>query len=212
VAGATIFGAEAPMFKSSVLAVVLATSFAHAQGTDTPASAPIEPSVGGDPYQKGAKGLEFPLTLLTNLTHELSSLSMAEPIPTIGLLYFASDKAALDVLVGFNLHYQETIDPTTMMPTSTTVFGFAAGLGYRMYKHDGKLHTYLEPRGRLFWGDVNRTPTFGFGGGAVFGLERSLADWVALSGSVGGDVRVTNKFKDVQVVPSIDLSAIFYWK
>jgi hypothetical protein len=200
------------MFKTSLLAVILATSVARAQGTDTAAGAPIQPSVGGDPYQKGAKGLELPLTLLTNVAHELGGLSLAEPIPTVDLLYFLSDKAALDVLAGFNLHYQQTIDPMTMMTTSTTVFGFAVGLGYRMYKHDGKLHSYVEPRGRIFMGDVSRSQTFGLGGGVVFGLERNLTDWVALSGSAGADVRATNSFKDVQVVPAVDLSAIFYWK
>jgi hypothetical protein len=196
------------MFKTSLLALVLVASAAHAQGTDT--AAPAAPA--GDAYQKGTLGFSFPITLLSNFTNELTGLTRAEPVPTVDMLYFLSDKAALDFIAGINLHYQQVIDPVTMMKSNTTVFGFAAGVGYRMYSHSGKLHKFIEPRGELFMGDTSRSPTFGFAAGFALGFERELVDWLALSGAVGGQVVVTNSFNDVQLVPVADLSAIFYFK
>jgi len=194
------------MFKTSLLALVLASAVVHAQGTDT------APAPAGNQYQKGAIGFEFPITLLSNFSGQLTGLTRAEPVPTVDVLYFLSDKAALDLIAGLNLHYEQTVDPVTMMTSNTTIFGFALGVGYRMYKHNGKLHSFLEPKGALFWGDTSRSPTFGLSGGVAFGLERELTDWFALNGTVGGVLLATNKFNDIQLVPTANLAAVFYMK
>jgi hypothetical protein len=202
------------MFKISLLALLLSTAVAHAQAPDAGAPAAAAPAavMGDDPFQKGTIGLSFPFTLLSNVAGSVEGLAVAEPIPTVNVLYFMSDKAAVDLIGGINLHDEQTVDATTMMTTSTTVFGFSLGAGYRMYKHDGKMHSFVEPSVALFMGDTSRSQTFGLRGGFQYGLERLLTDWMSLSGAIGGAIIATNKFDDIQLVPTANLAATFYFK
>ena len=92
------------------------------------------------------------------------------------------------------------------------MFGFAAGIGYRMYHHDGKLHRFRGRRASCSWATRATARAFGIAVGVELGLEREIADWLALSGAIGGQVLATNSFNDLQVAPTADLSATFYFK
>jgi hypothetical protein len=199
------------MIKKTLLGVTLLAATGVASAQDT-ATAPVAlPGDTGGIYQKGTLGFSLPITLLSNITSIVGGV--AEPVPTVDVVYFLSPKAAVDLIVGINVHHYEMV--TNAIPPATettTVFGFALGLGYRLYTHKGKLHSYLEPSGVLDWADTSNSAAFGLRLGAAFGAERELADWMSLSGSIGAGLDLQNKFKDIQLTPTANLAANFYWK
>jgi len=206
------------MFKKSFFAIALASATAAAQGTEpaAPAAAPAPApmpgvSSGTDAFQKGTLGLTFGLDLGSELA---PSSATGERVPTIGIMYFLSDKAALRLTAGLNLHKEETVNNATPpVAMDTTVFGFALGAGYRMYKpvKVGRVHPYLEPEARLVWPDTSQSSTVLLGIGAQFGVECELADWFSLSGGIGGDLDFTNSFKDIHLATAGRLAANLYW-
>jgi hypothetical protein len=196
------------MLKQAIaIVVVLTAGVAHAQSPE-PTPTPT-PTTGGDAYAKGTLGLAFNVTTLATGGPRI----IGEAPPTIDLLYFLSDKAALDLLVGVNLHKTEIVSGAPPIATDTTIFGFTVGLGYRMYTHKDKLHTYLEPQVVLSVPDTGAADvTFFAGLNGLFGVERSLADWVSIGGAVGVGLGATNKFKDIQVSTEALLAVNLYWK
>jgi hypothetical protein len=202
------------MFKNSLIAIALWSATAAAQGTE-PAAAPAAtpapmPGVtsGTDAFQKATLGVTFGLSSEGRTT-------LGEPVPTIGLMYFLSDKAALRLTAGLNLHKEQIVNNATPpMASDTTVFGFALGAGYRMYKpvKVGRVHPYLEPEARLAWPDTAQSSTVLVGLGAQFGVECLMGDWFSLSGGIGGDLNFTNSFKDIQLASVGRLAANLYWR
>jgi hypothetical protein len=196
-----------------VVSMLLAPFTASAQPTDSGSGSgappPTEPAPAtGGPFMKGTLGFSLPVATLS----EIAS-SLGEPVPTIDILYFLSDKAAVDLIAGVNFHYQQRVDNNVPpMTEQVTVFGFAAGLGYRMYKHKGALHSFIEPQGILGMTDSAVGASFFLDAGLALGAERTFGDWFSVSGAFGGALRFTNKFNDIQAAPTASLAANFYWK
>lgn len=183
---------------------------AQAQEVDmgTPPAPTAAPAGADQAFHKGTLGFTFPFTLVTNVAG--SVLGTGEKVPTVDIVYFLSDKAAVDVIVGLNFHRKQTID-ATMMVTDTNLFGFAAGAGYRMYSSKNNLRSFLEPQLVLNWADTADTATFAVNAGAAMGLERNVTPWFSISGAVGGSLNFTNSFKDIQLATSANLAANLYW-
>jgi hypothetical protein len=213
------------MFKKSTLAFTLlaaATGVAQAQPTPDPGAGGAMPAPlpGGDSggFQKGMLGLSLPLTLLSRTTGAGAGSNAAVDVPTVGVLYFLDDRTALDIVAGFNFHHFEGFDNATPPAAKTfDVFGIAAGAGYRMYKHNGKLHSFIEPQATFVMGDVAGATipagsSFVLRVGGLFGAEREISDWFSLSGAIGVGLNFGNKFKDIQFGPTAVLAANFYWK
>jgi len=186
----------------------------HAQSTDTtpPATPPTTPEpamAAGGAFQKGTLGFELPIATDEGLV----LLGGTDQVTAIDILYFLSDKTALDLIAGINLHYEQVVSmsvpPTT---TSQTVFGFEVGAGYRIYTHKGIIHSYIEPALRLGMTDSSVSESFFLNGGMQLGAERMLNDWLSLSGAFGAAVNFTNSFKDIRLGPTATLAANFYWK
>jgi hypothetical protein len=200
------------MFKKTLLVIALSSATAGAQGTETPAPAPAPmPATGGDAFQKGTLGITFAL----NLSAELGSTTLGESVPTIGIMYFLSEKAALRLTAGINVHKEQVVNNATPpMSSDTTVVGFALGAGYRMYKpvKVGRVHPYLEPEVNLAWPDTSQTAALLFGVGGQFGVEAQLADWFTLSGGIGADLDFQNSFKDIRFATAGRFAANLYWK
>jgi len=199
------------MVKRSLLTIsVLAITApaVRAQPTDSPAPAP---AAAGDPFQKGTIGFAFPITLLTNLSGAFAI--GGEPVPTVDILYVLDNKAVLDLIVGLNLH-KEQVTTNAVPPTTTdqTVFGIAAGIGYRMYKHVGSLHTFMEPEVVIAWPDTGATESLDLRAAGYFGVERMLTEWMSLSGAIGVGLDAANKFNNLQVATNANLAANLYWK
>ena len=202
------------MVKHSLLSISIlaaAAQVAHAQAPDQPAPPATPSAPAGDPYQKGTIGFSFPVTLLSNLGSAI--FVNAEPVPTIDILYFLDSKAAVDLIAGLNLHKEQiasnAIPPTTI---DQTVFGFAIGAGYRMFKHAGSLHTFMEPEVVLTWPDTGSTDSLVLRVAGLFGVERTLTDWMSLSGAIGAGVNAGNSFKDIQLATVAELGVNLYWK
>jgi hypothetical protein len=198
------------MVKRSLLTISIlaaAAPVARAQTPDTPA--PAAPA--GDPYQKGTIGFAFPITLLSNVTDAFAVTS--EPVPTVDILYFLDPKAAVDLIVGLNLH-KEQITSNGVPPTTQdqTVFGLAAGVGYRMFKHAGNLHTFIEPELVIAWPDTGSTNSLVLRLAGDFGVERMLTEWMSLSGAIGAGVDAGNKFNDIRLATNATLAVNLYWK
>lgn len=200
------------MFKKTLLVIALGSATAAAQGTEAPAPAPAPmPATGGDAFQKGTLGITFAL----NLSAELGSTTLGESVPTIGIMYFLSEKAALRLTAGINVHKEQIVNNATPpMSSDTTVVGFALGAGYRMYKpvKVGRVHPYLEPEVNLAWPDTSQTSALLFGIGGQFGVEAQLADWFTLSGGIGADLDFQNSFKDIRFATAGRFAANLYWK
>jgi hypothetical protein len=200
------------MFKKTLLVIALCSATASAQGTETPAPAPAPvPMPGGDAFQKGTLGITFAL----NLSAELGPTTLGEPVPTIGIMYFLSDKAALRLTAGLNIHKEQVVNNATPpMSMDTTVVGFALGAGYRMYKpvKAGRVHPYLEPEVNLAMPDTSQSSSLLFGVGGQFGVEAQLADWFTLSGGIGADLDFQNSFKDIRFATAGRFAANLYWK
>ncbi len=204
------------MFKNSLLAVLLLSSIARAQpevepgaGSTSPAP-PLQPATTGDPFQKGTLGFSFPMLLLSNLVSTAAGL---EPVPTVDIVYFLDNKSAIDIIGGANLHKKQVLSTgTPPMTTDQTSFGFAAGIGYRIYTHKDKLHAFIEPEAVLGFFDVQTSSTFYIRPAILFGAERTLADWFSLSGAIGAQAQATNSFHDLQLASTAQLNANFYFK
>ena len=207
------------MFKKSLIAIALcaASATAGAQGTETTPAPAVTPAPmpgvtsGTDAFQKATLGVTFGL----NLSSELGPATLGETVPTIGLMYFLSDKAAVRLTAGLNVHKEQIVNNATPpMATDTTLFGFALGAGYRMYKpvKVGRVHPYLEPEARLLWPDTSQTSTVLVGVGGQFGVECLLGDWFSLSGGIGADLDFTNSFKDIHFATAGRLAANLYWR
>lgn len=210
------------MFNKSITILLLLTAAAHAEEDtvdmtgDADAAKPPPVAVpgvnsSGAPFEKGTIGLSFPVTLLSNITSAASVT--AERVPTVDILYFLDPSAALDIVLGLNIHktviYNSATPPMAM---DATYFGFAAGLGYRMYKHRNKVATYIEPQAVLEWTNLKDSATLAVSGIGLFGVEVFLTEWASLSGAIGAGVRAANKFDDIQLATVADLAANLYWK
>ncbi len=200
------------MFSTRTIALIGAlvtgtASVAHAQTADTgtPGSAPA----GADEaFHKGTLGFAFPFTLLSNVAGSVTGV--VERVPTVDLVYFLSDKAAVDVVVGLNFHREQVVDAMGN-GVDTNLFGFALGAGYRMYSSKNNLRSFIEPQVVLNWADTSNSATFGIDLGAALGLERNLTPWFSISGAVGGALNFANSFKDIQLATSANLAANLYW-
>jgi hypothetical protein len=216
------------MFKKTLAAITICAmgNVALAQpepdtggGGGTPPTPPANPppaAAPSDVFSKGTLGISIPFLSFNQL---LGLAGTLEPAPTtVDIIYFLSNTAALDLIVGLNLH--KTQIPNLMPPpaaTDKTIFGFAVGAGYRMYKHKGAMHGYLEPKLALVWPDTSNSNFFSIDLGFDFGVERTIADWFALAGAIGGVAsygpqRAGNTSADIQVATTAALYANFYWK
>jgi len=209
------------MFNKSVAIVLLLAASAHAEDevdmTGDPKPVDVAPVVvpgvtsSGAPFAKGMLGLSFPVTLLSNITSAVSLTG--ERVPTVDILYFTGADAALDVVLGLNVHKRVVYNSATPpMASELTFVGFAAGVGYRMYKHRNKVATYIEPQAVLEWTNLKDSATFSLSGLGLFGVEVMLAEWAAVSGAVGAGVEVGNKFDDIQLATTASLAVNLYWK
>jgi len=180
---------------------------AHAQEVDmgpTPA-----PAGADEAFHKGTLGFAFPFTLLSNVAGSVTGT--IERVPTVDVVYFLSDKAAVDVVVGLNFHREQVVDAMGN-GVDTNLFGFALGAGYRMYSSKNNLRSFIEPELVLNWGDTSNSATFGINAGAALGLERNLTPWFSISGAVGAALNFANSFKDIQLATSANLAANLYWR
>lgn len=201
-----------------VLAILLAPTVALAQEgggepagggqtvTPTPAAPDMkEAGTGPAIFKHGTLGLGF--TVPTS----------AAGYQTIDVVWFADATTAYDLIGGVN--FAQTPDTTMGMPPvtvpGTTLFGFAAGFGYRMYKHhSAKIHTFLEPSAVLSDGNVKQFgDTIGLGVGLHLGAEAMFTDWFSISGQVGVELDLTQKFKQINFNTARNgLFANFYWE
>lgn len=185
---------------------------AHAQEVDMGTPAPTAaPAAGGadEAFHKGTLGFAFPFTLISNVAGSVGGLF--ERVPTVDVVYFLSDKAAVDLIGGVNFHHKQVFDAAGAS-SDTNVFGFAIGVGYRMYSSKNNLRSFIEPQLVLSMPDTATGSSFTANAGAAFGLERNLTPWFSLSGAVGGSVNFTNSFKDIQLATSANLAANLYWR
>jgi hypothetical protein len=212
------------MFNKSIGLILLSVATVHAQGDvdmtggDTTATPPASPPVAvagvnssGAPFTKGTLGLSFSWTLLSNLSSAVSLT--AERVPTVDILYFLSEKAAVELVAGFNIHRtQQYNNATPPMAEDVTIFGFAIGAGYRMYTHRDRIATFIEPRAVLEWANANDSATLEIDAAGLFGAEAFIQSWCSLSGAIGAGLTFGNKFKDIQFAPTANLAANLYWK
>jgi hypothetical protein len=210
------------MFNKTIAIMLLMAATAHAEdetvdmtGESKPAEVTPVAVAGvnssGAPFTKGMLGLSLPFTLVTNISSRASLIE--ERVPSIGLLYFVDDKSALDIVLGLNVHryvqYNSGVPP---MGEKVTRMGFAAGVGYRMYKHRNRVATFIEPEVLMEWTNLNDSATFTLSGLGLFGAEVMLAEWASLSGAVGAGLTFGNKFDDIQLATTATLAANLYWK
>lgn len=189
-------------------------SAAAAGGTAaTDAGNQMAPSGSGPAiFKSGTMGISIPLVFFS-----LSGLATTPTVDTVNITKFQDANNALDIILGVRLAV--TPDTTTGNPPVTvpgaTTFGFAAGLGYRMYKHHtGKISTFLEPQAVVSVVDVsNFADALTLGVGARMGVECMFTDWFSVSGSIGAQVAFSQKFKDIELTtPTSGLTANFYWE
>jgi len=209
------------MFNKSIALTLLMTAAAHAEGEidmtaggSTPATAPVAVAgvnSSGAPFTSGTLGLSFSWTLLSNLTSAVSLT--AERVPTVNVLYFLSEKAAIDIVAGLNVHKTQVYNNATPpMASDVTRTGFAVGAGYRMYTHRDRVATFIEPLAVLEWNNLSDSATLELSAVGQFGVEAMLNGWASLSGAIGGGVSLANKFKDIQLATTANLAANLYWK
>jgi hypothetical protein len=210
-----------------VLALVAVPTAAFAQGDDTaggggggggattgtaPAAEPPAAPMGESPaiFKHGTWGLSFPVTSLLTIT----GLTATPTVPTISFLMFQNDKAALDILLGVQL-LKTSDNPTAVPPVvGATTFGFAAGLGYRIYQHhSARIHTFVEPFAKIAVTDVSSfADVLTISAGANLGAECMFTEWFSVSGTIGLQANFANKFKDINVgTVTGGLFANFYW-
>jgi hypothetical protein len=192
-------------------------------GAATAPTAPATPAGEGPAiFQHGTMGLSFPavggfdIASLAALITAAGGGAATTPVPTVSLLYFNDNRTALDLTLGIRL--AKTPDTTMGTPPVTvpgsTTFGFAVGLGYRMYQHHSeRIHTFLEPFVKLSVSDVsNFADVLDLSGGANLGAECMFTDWFSVSGTIGGFVDFSNKFNNITLATATGgLNANFYW-
>lgn len=205
------------MFSTRTIAFIGAlvsgtATVAHAQEVDmgTPGAPAPAPAPGGadEAYHKGTLGFSLPFTLISNVAGSVTGVG--EKVPTVDVVYFLNDKAAVDLIAGLNFHRKQTTD-ATMNSVDTNLFGFAIGGGYRMYSSKNNLRSFIEPSLVLSWPDTSNSGTFTINAGGAFGLERNLTPWFSISGALGGSLNFMNSFKDIQIASNANLAANLYW-
>jgi hypothetical protein len=162
---------------------------------------------GGEAYQSGTLGFSIPITVLGGATGGAGG----EPVPTVDIVYFLDDKAALDLIVGLNVHRKHTVGAMGAASDSTLI-GAAAGLGYRMYSSKNGLRSFLEPQAVISWPDTSSTSAIAVNVGGSMGLERNLTPWFSVSGAVGATLNLAGSFKDIQLATAANLAANLYWR
>jgi hypothetical protein len=201
------------MFSTRTIALIGAlvtgtATVARAQEVDM--GAPAGAAAGADEaFHKGTLGFAFPFTLLSNIAGSVTGT--VERVPTIDVVYFLSDKAAVDVIVGLNFHREQILDAMGN-GVDTNLFGFALGAGYRMYSSKNNLRSFIEPAVVLNWADTSNSAAFGINAGASVGVERNLTPWFSISGAIGASLNFANSFKDIQLATSANLAANLYWR
>ncbi len=181
-----------------------------AAASPSTSSAPAPVSTGDDAaFHKGTLGLSLPFTLLSNIASGVGGV--AERVQTIDLVYFVNDQGALDLIGGFNFHRKQGVD-TAGMTVDTNLFGFTAGIGYRMYSAKGGLRAFIEPQLILSWPDTSDSDTFSVEPSVQFGVERNLSSWFSFSGAVGAGLAFANSFNDIQLATTASLAANLYWR
>ncbi|HEX3760420.1 MAG TPA: hypothetical protein VHW23_17005, partial [Kofleriaceae bacterium] len=168
---------------------------------------------GGEAYQGGTLGFSIPITSIGGAT----SAAAGEPVPTVDIVYFLDNKAALDLIVGANIHRKHAAAVATGMGTTagggdSTLIGAAAGLGYRIYSSSNGLRAFLEPQAVISWPDTSTTDALTVNLGGSFGVERNLTPWFSVSGAVGASLNLASTFKDIQLATSAKLAANLYWR
>jgi hypothetical protein len=208
------------MFNKTLLAttlLALTTTVASAQEPPPPGGGPTPPPPAAEPaagemWKAGTIGISVPF--FSSSTIFFSPATITNPT-TIDILYFLDGKSALDLIVGFDIFStQIAATPPATGTTGKTFFGFAVGGGYRMYKHKGAMHGYLEPKLAFVWPDTSNSDFAALRLGFDFGLERTIVDWFSISGAVGGGISFggINGFgKDINVATSAILAANFYF-
>jgi hypothetical protein len=203
------------MFSLRTIAVIgalvtgMATATAvHAQEPDPLAPMPA-PSGGDEVFRKGTLGFSFPVTLISNVASGV--LGTGERVPTVDIVYFLSDKAAVDLIAGVNIHRKQE-NAVSGGTEDVNLFGYAAGVGYRMYRSKNNLRSFIEPQAVITWSDTATSDTFGLNLGASLGAERNITPWFSFSGAIGGTLNFTNSFKDIQLATSVNLAANLYWR
>ena len=202
------------MLKNSLLAftaLCAAATVASAEDevtppTPTPAPTPMAPT-GGGPFTKGTLGFSV-------------AVPGAAPGYLADVVYFLSDKAALDLLAGVVFTHAPGTPATATMPAgdATNALGFSLGAGYRMYTHKGAtIHTYIQPYGLLSTLDVgNAKDNFALQVGGNFGAEAFVNDWLSFRGQVGAAIGFNstpgNTLATIGFATTTGLFADVYWK
>jgi hypothetical protein len=191
-------------------------SAAAAGGTAaTTAGDQMAPSGSGPAiFKAGTMGISIPLVFF-NLDLGGLAGTTAPVVNTVNITKFQDANNALDIILGVRLAVTpDTVDMAGNPVAGATTFGFAAGLGYRMYKHHtGKISTFLEPQAIVSVGDVSSfADVLTIGIGARMGVECMFTDWFSVMGSIGAQVDFSDKFKDIELTtPTSGLTANFYW-
>jgi hypothetical protein len=201
------------MLKNSLLAftalcatATVASAEDEVTPTPTPAPTPMAPS-GGGPFTKSTLGLSV-------------SVPGISPGYLMDIVYFLSDKAAIDILGGIVFTHAPGVPATATTPagSATNAFGFSIGAGYRMYTHKGQvIHTYIQPYGLLSSIDVgNAGDNFALQVGANFGAEAFVNDWLSFRGQVGAAIGANstagNTLATIALATTTGLFANVYWK
>jgi hypothetical protein len=199
------------MSKNTVLAMLLVTTasaVAHAQdGSEGMGGSPPPPppTSAGD-----RKGGDIGVGAAVVQTSGLSVYG--DPAPVIDLLYYLDKGSAIDIIAGINFRRHQVTNPMPPPPTTdTTQFGFALGVGYRLYKSKASTHVYLEPKVALAFPDANSNLGAVFRAALDFGVEQSLGSSFSIGGAIGPAFVFGNSFKDIQIASSASLFAIYYF-
>ncbi|HEX3765512.1 MAG TPA: hypothetical protein VHW23_42745 [Kofleriaceae bacterium] len=168
---------------------------------------------GGEAYQSGTLGFSIPITAIGAAT----AGGGGEPVPTVDIVYFLDNTAALDLILGVNVHRKHAAAVATGMGTTagggdSTLIGASAGLGYRMYSSKNGLRAFLEPQAVISLPDTSNTDTLTINLGGLFGVERNLTPWFSISGAIGATVNLASSFKDIQLATAANLAANLYWR
>jgi hypothetical protein len=201
---------------TTLVAVAFAAPLARAQEPEPdakPTPPPTTPAAPGDLWKAGTLGISVPFVSASGIFFP----AVVTTVPSaIDVLYFLNGNAALDLIVGIDLYNTQIANPTPPpVTTGKTFFGFALGGGYRMYKHKGAMHGYIEPKVVLVWPDVSNDNFLALRLAFDFGAERTIADWFSISGAIGGGVAFggSNGFtKDINIATTALLAANFYWR
>ncbi|HTJ44673.1 MAG TPA: hypothetical protein VL463_21355 [Kofleriaceae bacterium] len=192
------------------------TDVSNAGGTATTTAGDQMAATGSGPaiFKHGTMGLSLPISLFTIDLAGLGGTTTPAVHP-VNILMFQDNANALDLILGVNLAVTpDGVDQAGNPVAGATTFGFAAGLGYRMYKHHSeRIHTFLEPRAFIGVNDVSSfADVLTLSVGANLGAEAMFTEWFSVSGTIGASADFSQKFKDINVGTFTGgLSANFYW-